>query len=54
MKLKLKGRRFDNNEELQAETQGVLDADRKGLLGSVPKIQMVGPASTRGRELLRG
>jgi hypothetical protein len=25
MKLKLKGRRFDNNEEIQAESQGVLD-----------------------------
>jgi hypothetical protein len=50
MKLKLKGRRFDTTEEIQADT-----LDRKGLPGSVPKMEkMVGPVSTRGRELLRG
>jgi hypothetical protein len=55
MKLKLKGRRFDTIEEIQAETQEVLDTDRKGLPGSVPKMEeTVGPVSTFGRELLRG
>jgi len=55
MKLKLKGRRFNTNEEIQAESQRVLDTDRKGLPGSVPKMEeMVGPVSTCGRELLRG
>jgi hypothetical protein len=31
MKLKLKGGRFDTIEEIQAESQRVLDTDRKGL-----------------------
>jgi hypothetical protein len=34
-KLKLNGRRFDIIEEIQAESQRVLDTDRKGLPGSV-------------------
>jgi hypothetical protein len=55
MKLKLKGRRFDTVEEIQAESQRVLDTDRKGLPGSAPKMQeTVGPVSTCGMELLRG
>jgi hypothetical protein len=55
MKLKLKGRRFDTIEEIQGESQRVLDTDRKGLPGSVPKMEKtVGPVSTCGRELLRG
>ena len=55
MKLKLKGRRFDTIEEIQFESQRVLDTDRKGLPGSVPKTEeTVGPVSTCGRELLRG
>jgi hypothetical protein len=29
MKLKLEGRRFDHTEEIQAESQSVLDTDRK-------------------------
>jgi hypothetical protein len=37
MKLKLKGRRFDTNEETQAEWLSVLDTDRKGLLGKFQK-----------------
>jgi hypothetical protein len=50
MKLKLKGRRFDTIEEIQT-----VIADRKGLPGSVPKVEKtVGPVSTCGRELLRG
>jgi hypothetical protein len=53
MKLKLKERRFDTTEEIQAELQGVLDTDRKGLPGSVPKMkETVGPVPTR--EQLRG
>jgi len=55
MKLKLKGRRFDIIEEMQAESQRMLDTDRKGLPGSVPKMEeRVGPLFTCGRELLRG
>ena len=56
MKLKLKGRRFDTIEEIQAETQKVLDTlTEKDLPGSVRKREeTVGPVSTFGRELLRG
>jgi hypothetical protein len=55
MKLKLKERRFDTIEEIQAESPGVLDTDRKGLTGSVPEMEeTVGPVSTCGKELLRG
>jgi hypothetical protein len=55
LKLKVKGRRFDTIEEIQAESQRVLDTDRKGLPGRVPKMkETVGPVSTCGRELLRG
>jgi hypothetical protein len=55
MKLKLKGRRFDTIEEMQAESQRVLDTDRKELPVSVPKMEeTVGPVCTCGRELLRG
>jgi histone-lysine N-methyltransferase SETMAR len=35
MKLKLKGRRFDTIEEIQAETQKVFDTDRKFATGHV-------------------
>jgi hypothetical protein len=53
MKLKLKGRRFDTTEEIQAESQRE-QSDRKGLQGSVPKMEeTVGPVYTCGRELLR-
>jgi hypothetical protein len=45
----------DTIEEIQAESQRLLDTDRKGLPGSVSKMQeAVGPGSTCGRELLRG
>ena len=55
MKLKLKGRRFDTIEEIQVESQRVLDTDIKGLPGSVPKMEeTVGLMSACGRELLRG
>jgi hypothetical protein len=58
MKLKLKGRRFDNIENIQAESQRVLDtltSDRNRLPGSIPKMEeMVVPVSTCGRELLQG
>jgi hypothetical protein len=55
MKLKLKGCRFDTIDEIQAESQRVLDTDRKGLPGNVPKMEeTVGRVSTCGRELLRG
>jgi hypothetical protein len=55
MKFKLKRRQFDTTEEFQAESQRVLNTDRKGLPGSVPKMEeAVGPVSTCGRELLRG
>jgi hypothetical protein len=55
MKRKLKGHRFDTIEENQAELQRVPDTlKEKGLPGSVPKIEMVGPVSTCRRELLQG
>jgi hypothetical protein len=55
VKLKLTKRQFDTTEEIQAELQRVLDTDRKGLPGSVPKVkETVGPVSTCGRKLLRG
>jgi hypothetical protein len=38
-KFKLKGRRFDTIEEIQAESQSVFDTDRKGILGSVAKME---------------
>jgi hypothetical protein len=41
MKLKLKGRRFDTIEEIQAESQTVLHIDREGLKGSDPKIIII-------------
>jgi hypothetical protein len=49
MKLELKGRQFDTIEEIQAELPSALHYDRKGLTGSVPKMQeTVGPVSTSG------
>jgi hypothetical protein len=54
IKLKLKGRRFDTIEEIQAKSQRMLDTYRKGLPESVPKMEeAVGSVSTCGRELLR-
>jgi hypothetical protein len=55
MKLKLKGVQFDSIEEIQAESQKVLDTlDRKGLPGSFPKIEgTLLIVSTCERELLR-
>jgi hypothetical protein len=54
MKLTLKGRRFDTTEEIQAESLRALNSDRKGLPGSVPKMEeTVGPVSTWGRKLLQ-
>jgi hypothetical protein len=56
MKLKLKGRRFDTIQEIQAESQRVFDTlTEKGFLGCVTKMEeTVGSLSTCGRELLRG
>jgi hypothetical protein len=52
---KLKERRFGNSEEIQIESHGVLDTDRKGLPENVPKMEeTVGPVSTCGRKLLWG
>jgi hypothetical protein len=54
IKLKPKRCRFDTIEEIQAESQRVLDTDRKELAKSVPKMEeTVGPVSTCGRVLLR-
>jgi hypothetical protein len=52
--LKLKGPRFDAIELIQAESQRVLDTERKGLPRSVPKMEKLGPVSTCGREILQG
>jgi hypothetical protein len=55
MKLKLNGRQFGTIQEIPAESQRVLDTDRKGFPGNVPKMEeTVGPVFTCGRELLRG
>jgi hypothetical protein len=56
MKLKLKGRRFDTIEEIQAESQKVLDTltEKDFQEASPKKEEAVGPVSTCGRELLRG
>jgi hypothetical protein len=56
IKLKLKGRRFDTIEEIQAESQRVLDSlDSKRLQGNVPeREETVGPVSACRRELLQG
>jgi hypothetical protein len=55
MKLKLKGRQFDTIEEIQAELQSASHTDRKGLPGSIPKMEdMVGLVSASRRKLLRG
>jgi hypothetical protein len=56
MKLKLKCHRFDTIEEIQAQSQRVLDIlTEKGLPGSVLKTEeTVGQVSTCGKELLRG
>jgi hypothetical protein len=52
IKSKLKGRQFDTTE-IHAKTQKLLDTDRKGLIGSVPKMEeTMGPVSTCRRELL--
>jgi hypothetical protein len=55
MKFKLEGRRFDTTEEIQAKSQSAWHSYRKGLPGSVRKMEeTVWPVSTGGRELLRG
>jgi hypothetical protein len=55
MKVKLKGRRFDTIEEIQAESQRVFDTMTENLTRSVPKTEKtVEPVSTCGSELLRG
>ena len=56
MKLKLKGRWLDTNEEIQAELQRVLDSliEKDFQEAFQKKGEMVGPVSTYGRELLRG
>jgi hypothetical protein len=55
MKLKPKEPQFDTTEEIQTQSPRVLDTDRKGLPGSVPKMEeTVAPVSTCGRELLGG
>jgi hypothetical protein len=55
MKLKLKGRRFDGIKEIQAESQRVLDTDKKKTFRKRSKMkETVGPVFTCGRELLRG
>jgi hypothetical protein len=52
---KMKGHRFDTTEEIQAKSQAAWHSDRKGLSGSVKKMEeTVRPVSACGRELLRG
>ena len=56
LKLKLKGCQFDTTEEIQAESQRVLDnLTEKDFQEAFQKLEeTVGPASTWGRDLLRG
>jgi hypothetical protein len=56
MKFKLRGRRFDTIEEIQAESQRVLDTlTEKDFQEAFQKNQeTVGPVSACGRKLLRG
>jgi hypothetical protein len=56
MKLNLKGHRFDNNEEIHAESQRVLDTlTEKDFQEAFQKVKArMGPVSTCGRELLLG
>jgi hypothetical protein len=52
-KLKMKGRWFDTLEEIQAESQRLLDTPTENEFpGSVPKTARVGPVSICRRELL--
>jgi hypothetical protein len=47
MKLKLKGRRFGTIEEIEAESQRVLDSPTENDYQSVPKVEeKVGPLLT--------
>jgi hypothetical protein len=39
LKLKLKGRRFDTIEKIEAESQRLLDTDRKEFPGNVSKME---------------
>jgi hypothetical protein len=51
MKLKLKGRRFDNNEEIQAESQRVLDTvTEKGFQQAFQKWRKRWDRCLRGEE----
>jgi hypothetical protein len=53
MKLKLKGRRFDTIEDIQAESPSAWRLDRNGFPGSVPEMEETAePVSTCGRALL--
>jgi hypothetical protein len=55
VKFKLKGCWFDTIKEIQAKLQSVWHTYRKGLPGSIPKMEeRVGLVSTCGRELLQG
>jgi hypothetical protein len=55
MKLKLKGHRFDTIDEIQAESQRVLDTlTEKDLQEAFQKMEKMRPVSTCGRRLLRG
>jgi hypothetical protein len=54
MKLKLKERRFDTIQDIQAESQSVLDTlTEKDFQQTFQNSRTVGPVSTCGRELLR-
>jgi hypothetical protein len=53
IKIKLKGRRVNTTEGIQAKLQRVLDTNRKELPGSIPKMQeTVGPVVKCRRVLL--
>jgi hypothetical protein len=55
MKLKRKGLRFDTTEEIQAESQRVLDTLTEKDFQKVPKMEeTVGPVSTCERNYFEG
>jgi hypothetical protein len=56
LKLKLKGLRFDTIEEIQTESQRILDTltEKKFQEALLKMEETVGPVSTCGRKLLQG
>jgi hypothetical protein len=52
--MKPKGHRFDTTEEIQTESQRMLDTNRKLLPGSFPKMKKLGPVLHAGGNYFEG